>query len=95
MPKKTINAKEILTDLKAGMDNTALMEKYGLSEKGLQSLFKKLTDAGVLKNYQWDEQRISLQRNTGDPANHKAHLEPMEALSAVSQGQLQICAENA
>jgi hypothetical protein len=26
------------------------MEKYGLSEKGLQSLFKKLTDAGVLEH---------------------------------------------
>jgi len=36
MAKKTIIAKEILADLKAGMNNTAIMEKYGLSEKGLQ-----------------------------------------------------------
>ncbi len=46
---KTINAKEILADIKAGMDDSALMEKYGLSEKGLQSLFEKLTYAGALK----------------------------------------------
>jgi len=50
MDKKTINAKEILADIKAGMNDAALMEKYGLSEKGLQSLYKKLTDAGLLKH---------------------------------------------
>ena len=49
MEKRTVDAKEILDDIKAGMDSTALMEKYQLSEKGLQSLFKKLKDAGVLK----------------------------------------------
>jgi hypothetical protein len=49
MAKRTVDAKEILEDIKAGMDSTALMEKYQLSEKGLQSLFKKLKDAGVLK----------------------------------------------
>jgi hypothetical protein len=52
--------------------------------KSLQSLSKKLTDTGVAKNSELDEQRISLQRKTGDPANHKEYLEPMEALSAVS-----------
>jgi len=49
MAKRTFSAKEILTDIKTGMDDSALMEKYGLSEKGLQSLCKKFTDAGVLK----------------------------------------------
>jgi hypothetical protein len=52
--------------------------------KSLQRLSKKLTDTGVAKNSELDEQRISLQRKTGDPANHKEYLEPMEALSAVS-----------
>jgi hypothetical protein len=49
MEKKTLNAKEVLDDIKAGMDEAALMEKYQLSEKGLQSLLKKLMHAGVLK----------------------------------------------
>ena len=44
MAKRTINAKEILADIKAGMDNAALMEKYHLNDKSLQSVFKKLTD---------------------------------------------------
>ena len=35
MTKRTVNAKEILADIKAGMKNHALMEKYQLSEKGL------------------------------------------------------------
>jgi hypothetical protein len=49
MEKRTLDAKEILDDIKAGMDSAALMEKYQLSKKGLKSLFKKLMDAGVLK----------------------------------------------
>ena len=52
--------------------------------RSLQSLLKNVADAGVLKNSELDEQRISLQRKTGDPSNHKEYLEPMEALSAVS-----------
>ncbi len=84
MAKKIINAKEILADIKAGTNDAALMEKYGLSEKGLQSLFKMLVDAGVLKNSELGEQMSSLQQKTGNQANHKEYLEPMEALSAVS-----------
>ena len=52
MDKKTFNAKEILTDIKAGRNNAALMEKCKISDKGLQSLFEKLMDAGVLKRKQ-------------------------------------------
>jgi len=52
--------------------------------KSLQSLFKNLADAGVVKDSELHEQRVSLQRKVGDPANHKECLEPMEALSAVS-----------
>ncbi len=38
MGKKTINEKEILADIKAGMQNPALMERHGLSEKPSQGL---------------------------------------------------------
>ena len=51
--------------------------------KSLQSLSKKLTDGGVVKNSELHEQRISWQRKAGDPADHKEYLEPMEALSTV------------
>src|SRR5208283_4597826 len=45
-----INAKEALEDIRAGMDDIPLMTKYKLSAKGLQSLFKKLGHAGIIKH---------------------------------------------
>lgn len=48
-PTVKVSAKEVLADIRAGMSDRDLMKKYGLSEKGLQSLSKKLIDAGVLK----------------------------------------------
>jgi hypothetical protein len=48
MPK--INAKEALEDIRAGMDDISLMKKYKLSANGLQSLFKKLGQAGIIKH---------------------------------------------
>jgi Mor family transcriptional regulator len=59
MGKKIVSAREILKDIKAGMDDAALMEKYRLSEKGLQSVFKKLTDAGALKQEDLDSRLTS------------------------------------
>ena len=62
MEKRTLDAKEILDDIKAGMDSPALMEKYQLSKKGLQSLFKKLMDAGVLK-----PKKVGREKSTSEP----------------------------
>ena len=55
MTKKTVSGKEILADIKSGMDNTALIQEYGFSDKGLQSVFKKLVDAGILKQEEVDK----------------------------------------
>jgi len=46
-PTKKINAKAIMTDLKEGMTDAQLMEKYGLSFQGLRDLFSKLVEAGL------------------------------------------------
>ena len=43
-PRK-ISAKSIMEDLKAGMADPDLMEKYKLSFQGLQDLFSKLVQA--------------------------------------------------
>src|SRR5208283_1866229 len=45
-----VKAKEALEDIRAGMDDISLMKKYKLSAKGLQSLFKKLGLAGIIKH---------------------------------------------
>jgi hypothetical protein len=46
--KKTIKAKEVLTDIRGGLSDQALMEKHKLSRKGLESLLRKLVGARVL-----------------------------------------------
>jgi uncharacterized protein (DUF433 family) len=47
---RIIDAKEALEDIRAGMNDIALMKKYKLSAKGLQSLFKKLGQAGIIRH---------------------------------------------
>lgn len=43
--KRRISARAVVTDLRAGITDHDLMEKYSLSSKGLQSLFRKLVAA--------------------------------------------------
>jgi uncharacterized protein len=54
MPRPKISAKDVLNDIRAGLDDTALMEKYHLSAIHLESLFKQLVQAGVLKQSELD-----------------------------------------
>jgi hypothetical protein len=48
MSKPKLSAKEVVQDIRAGMTDGELMAKYNLSAKGLQSVFQKLIDAGIL-----------------------------------------------
>ena len=59
MAKITVSANEILADIKADMDDTGLMQKYGLSDKGLRSVLKKLVDEGVLKQGELDKRKTA------------------------------------
>ncbi|MBI4963436.1 MAG: hypothetical protein HY913_09170 [Desulfomonile tiedjei] len=43
--KRRIPAKEVVTDIRSGMSNSDLMDKYQLSMKGLMSVFTKLIEA--------------------------------------------------
>ncbi len=49
MDKPVIDAREVLNDLRSGMEDVDLMQKYNLSSRGLQSLFRKLTQAGIIR----------------------------------------------
>lgn len=51
MSKPRIDARQVLEDLRAGFDDTYLMEKYNLSARGLQSLFKKLVAGGLVDRW--------------------------------------------
>lgn len=55
MPKRKIDAREALRDIRKGMSDEDLMEKYSLSAQGLQSLFHKLVEAGLITQYELDD----------------------------------------
>lgn len=48
-PNKRISAKAFVTDLRAGMDDIALMQKHQLSQNGLGRVLDRLVQAGILK----------------------------------------------
>ncbi|GEM_PF-2522158 len=59
--KPTINVQNVLRDIRSGTDDADMMRKYGISAKGLQSLFRKLVAAGFLTQSQVEERGV-LQR---------------------------------
>ncbi len=48
MERRKISAREAVADIRSGMDDSALMTKYGLSAEGLQTLFDKLVNTGFI-----------------------------------------------
>jgi hypothetical protein len=57
-PRK-INAKQAAKDIESGLSDRALMDKYGLSERGLRSLVEKLGAAGLLQGSPRDSMKPS------------------------------------
>lgn len=49
MPKRTIKAKELVSDMRSGMSRQQLMEKYRISANSLHNLFRKLVHMKVVK----------------------------------------------
>jgi hypothetical protein len=54
MGKREIRAKQIMRDLKLGVTDDELMEKYRLTPKGLKSLFNKLLKAKLITKEEFD-----------------------------------------
>jgi hypothetical protein len=48
LKNRSLKAKDILNDLRAGMDDALLMEKYGLTPRGIANLLDKLVSQGLL-----------------------------------------------
>lgn len=53
-PKKKIPAPEVVADIRSGMADAELMDKYRISAKGLQSLFTKLVTGGYISQVELD-----------------------------------------
>ncbi len=45
LPKRRISSRDFVNDIRTGMSDTELMQKYQLSSRGLQSIFAKLLEA--------------------------------------------------
>ncbi len=55
--KKTVKAKELLADIRAGMDDAGLMQKYGLSARGILKALNRLLWEGLLSPSEITERR--------------------------------------
>jgi hypothetical protein len=51
--KREVKAKEVVADIRAGIDDVGLMNKYKLTPRGLDSLFGKLLTAGLMSRRDW------------------------------------------
>jgi hypothetical protein len=49
MTLRIVSVKEVLKDIRSGMDDVALRQKHNLSAQGLDNLYKRLIDSGHLK----------------------------------------------
>jgi hypothetical protein len=58
--KAIVNAEDAVRSIRSGMTDEALMEKYEISQKGLESLFRKLIAAGAIEQSDLDRRRSSL-----------------------------------
>lgn len=48
-PGRKLSTKQIVAGIRSGMDDVALMQKYGLSAKQLSAIFDKLAEKGLLQ----------------------------------------------
>jgi hypothetical protein len=55
--KKTIKARELLSDIRAGVDDAGLMEKYGLSARGVLQALNRLIAEGLMSPSELVERR--------------------------------------
>jgi hypothetical protein len=65
--KRKLSAKQILTDIRSGMDASALKRKYGLSDKAFESVCKQLSAAGALTEF--ERQQLEPPRRSSEPSH--------------------------
>lgn len=62
MARREIKAKDIVEDIRAGLDDPGLMHKYRLSSKGLQNLFDELAYLGYIEESEHREVKPAKRR---------------------------------
>jgi len=66
MARREIKAKDIVQDIRAGLDDPGLMRKYRLSHKALQNLFDELTYLGYIEESEHREVKPAKRRVSAD-----------------------------
>lgn len=75
MKRRRIMAKDLVRDIRAGLDDGALMQKYRLTEVGLSRIFDKLIEADLLNvDELWSRSQLS------DTLVTKAFVEAQDAI---------------
>jgi len=74
--KKTLSAKQVLADIRAGMSDEQLIKKYELSPKGLESLFGKLMKAGLVSKADLDKRLLASEGQVDASVNVSENASP-------------------
>jgi DNA-binding GntR family transcriptional regulator len=72
-PKRKIKVKPFVSDLRNGMGDRELMEKYTVSEHQLHKAFQRLIDAGVI-----DEMELFMRTSLSDSTMTKAFVDTIK-----------------
>lgn len=78
MAKRTISAKAIVEDIRAGLRRSDLMQKYGIRDQNLTSLLTKLLEIGAL-----DRSEIVALGTQVAPINNSPQSSPLSATKSV------------
>lgn len=89
--KPRIAGSAVLRDIRCGMDDAGLMQKYRLSAKGLQSLFQKLLDKGLVTAAEIEQRTpgaegAALAEPATQPDQRGALINPGEAVRDIRSG---------
>jgi len=75
--RKTLSAKEVVADIRAGITDESLAKKYGMSKEGLQRLFEKLVAAKAITQFELD-QRLQAMHDRMRAVNPEEESAPPE-----------------
>ncbi|MEW6114873.1 MAG: hypothetical protein AB1664_22250 [Thermodesulfobacteriota bacterium] len=89
--KPAVSAKQIIKDLAEGLNDSQLMAKHGLSDKGLESMFRKLVARGVISEAYLARRQEKLSQPTievdaAEGSARKVTVDAMEVLVDIAEG---------
>lgn len=78
--KKTLSAKAVVKDLRGGLDNSDLMQKYGISERSLYKILRQLRSAQIVTDTEVVPRIAQLQETERLVVRNARRYRPKEAI---------------